>query len=180
MNPDAASAPDPQPDDWRLGRRELLSRLGRLGLGAAALSFLPGCPGGSYRSLPLKGDDIDEPKDDLSRPLRIGISKVPAGQAVDFSYGGVKGYLHQTGDGRWLALSRRCTHNGCLISFQRDIQGYKCPCHGSAFDQEGRPIHGPAKRPLDRYPVLVEGDAAIIDLRHKLIRQTSVTGAPAS
>jgi cytochrome b6-f complex iron-sulfur subunit len=96
-----------------------------------------------------------------------------------FQRGKVRGYIHQTGGGEWVALSRRCTHSGCLISFQRDMQGYKCPCHGSTYDQEGRPLRGPAKRPLTRYPTRVEGDAVIVDLDNVLLREETITGEPA-
>jgi nitrite reductase/ring-hydroxylating ferredoxin subunit len=58
-------------------------------------------------------------------------------------------------DGLW-ALSARCTHLGCMV--RRTALGFSCPCHGAQFDLSGRPVHGPARRSLDRMPV--ESDAA--------------------
>jgi Rieske Fe-S protein len=52
------------------------------------------------------------------------------------------------------AVSALCTHTGCLV--QRISNGFGCPCHKSDFDEEGRPVSGPAPRPLDRLETRVE------------------------
>lgn len=52
-----------------------------------------------------------------------------------------------------LALDRRCTHLGCLVSPAG--AEFHCPCHGSRFDRLGRPLRGPAQRPLGRLRVSV-------------------------
>ena len=39
-----------------------------------------------------------------------------------------------------------CTHLGCTVNAVET--GYKCPCHGSTYDQYGRNTGGPAPRPL--------------------------------
>lgn len=165
-------------NEWRLGRRELLEQLGRLSLGVAAISLLPGCPGGSLRGMPQRAPESQDFEVDLRQPLRIGAAQVLAGQAVDFVYGKVKGYLHHTGGGDWIAITRRCTHSGCLIAFQRDIQGYKCPCHGSTYDQDGRPLRGPAKRPLEQFRTEQDGDAVLIYVLDKVLRRESSRGTP--
>jgi menaquinol-cytochrome c reductase iron-sulfur subunit len=54
------------------------------------------------------------------------------------------------------AVSAICTHTGCLV--QRASVGFGCPCHKSDFDEEGKPLSGPAPRPLDRLETKIEGD----------------------
>jgi menaquinol-cytochrome c reductase iron-sulfur subunit len=55
------------------------------------------------------------------------------------------------------AFSPLCTHLGCAYRWRAERQAFFCPCHGSAFDLEGKVIAGPASRPLDRFSVKVEG-----------------------
>jgi nitrite reductase/ring-hydroxylating ferredoxin subunit len=37
------------------------------------------------------------------------------------------------------ALSRVCTHMGCLLNFDAGESEFQCPCHGAVFDVQGRP-----------------------------------------
>lgn len=46
------------------------------------------------------------------------------------------------------AVSARCTHLGCLVSFNEAETAWECPCHGSRFGIDGKVLHGPALRPL--------------------------------
>ena len=48
---------------------------------------------------------------------------------------------------RLFALSAICTHRKCKLDAEADRSFY-CPCHGSAFDADGRVTHGPARRNL--------------------------------
>ncbi len=63
-------------------------------------------------------------------------------------------YVRQTDQGVE-ALSSRCTHLGCTVRYEPATRRFPCPCHGSVFDLEGQVLHGPAERPLERYPVRV-------------------------
>jgi len=47
----------------------------------------------------------------------------------------------------WLVVVGICTHLGCVPS--RKKEGWFCPCHGSAYDNSGRILSGPAPRNLD-------------------------------
>jgi Rieske Fe-S protein len=60
------------------------------------------------------------------------------------------------------ALSAICTHQGCTIAPEGD--GFRCPCHGSTYDREGRNTGGPAPRPLARYTARRVGDDVVIAL----------------
>jgi len=50
----------------------------------------------------------------------------------------------------WLVLIGVCTHLGCVPGRNKD--GWFCPCHGSAYDNSGRLLKGPAPRNLDLPP----------------------------
>ncbi|UZI27126.1 FAD-dependent oxidoreductase [Streptomyces sp. VB1] len=60
-------------------------------------------------------------------------------------------YRHQ--DGALRAVSARCTHLGCLVSFNDAEATWECPCHGSRFDTDGTVLQGPATRPLERLEI---------------------------
>jgi cytochrome b6-f complex iron-sulfur subunit len=44
------------------------------------------------------------------------------------------------------AISRVCTHLGCLVKSEAD--GFHCPCHGSRFAPNGSVVKGPAPKAL--------------------------------
>jgi glycine/D-amino acid oxidase-like deaminating enzyme/nitrite reductase/ring-hydroxylating ferredoxin subunit len=52
-------------------------------------------------------------------------------------------------DGERHALSARCTHLGCIVSWNDAERTWDCPCHGSRFDTAGKVLHGPATRDLE-------------------------------
>lgn len=56
-------------------------------------------------------------------------------------------------DGQLSAVSAKCTHLGCLVSFNQAERSWDCPCHGSRFACDGRVLEGPAVRDLDRLEV---------------------------
>ena len=61
-----------------------------------------------------------------------------------------------------------CTHLGCGYRWDSDDLTFKCPCHNSIFNIDGKVLAGPAPRPLDRLPVKVEhGRLFIIDKQFK-------------
>lgn len=62
------------------------------------------------------------------------------------------------------AMSTVCAHKGCDIRSHGEItsQGLHCSCHGSRYDANGIPTHGPAERPLQHYAVTVGEDGRIV------------------
>lgn len=99
----------------------------------------------------------------LTRGVRDGRFSVPLSEfraaagpgdavAVDVG-GGWPVLLVRDGNGRFFALSSRCTHQACRV--RPAGESLVCPCHGSTFDREGRVIRGPATRPLPTYEVTV-------------------------
>lgn len=73
-------------------------------------------------------------------------------------------YLARQQDGGFIALSLRCTHLGCSISWEETKKRFICPCHSSAFDITGEVLNPPAARALDYYPVLIENGLVKVDI----------------
>lgn len=65
-------------------------------------------------------------------------------------------------DKGFIALSKVCTHLGCLVEYEKDTNTLLCPCHAGRFDLEGNVLSGPPPRSLSKYPLKVEGDQIII------------------
>lgn len=73
-------------------------------------------------------------------------------------------YLARQQDGGFIALSLRCTHLGCAVSWEESRKRFICPCHSSSFDISGEVLNPPAARALDYYPVLVENGVVKVDI----------------
>ena len=54
------------------------------------------------------------------------------------------------------AIKPKCTHLGCTVNWQPDQHRFVCPCHGSQYDDQGRVLHGPARRSLPLRTVVVK------------------------
>ena len=44
--------------------------------------------------------------------------------------------------------SRRCTHMGCTLQWNKGDGTWECPCHGSRFDECGELLDNPAENRL--------------------------------
>lgn len=60
---------------------------------------------------------------------------------------------HRDEAGELHAVSTRCTHLGCQVSWNAAERSWDCACHGSRFAPDGAVLHGPAVRGLERTPV---------------------------
>lgn len=79
-------------------------------------------------------------------------------------------YLARLDDGGFLALSRKCTHLGCVVPWNPSKNKFICPCHSSAFDITGKVLSPPAARSLDIFPVTIENNTIKVDTR-KLVKR---------
>lgn len=70
--------------------------------------------------------------------------------------------LIRDSEGDFLALSARCTHQGCQVKVKK--QSFSCSCHGSAYDGFGNVIRGPAQKRLRSFPVKLLDGIIKIDL----------------
>jgi cytochrome b6-f complex iron-sulfur subunit len=62
------------------------------------------------------------------------------------------------------AVDSRCTHRGCTVDWNSDRQEILCPCHGSAFQADGKVRKGPASKPLERFEAKIEGNAVLVKI----------------
>jgi nitrite reductase/ring-hydroxylating ferredoxin subunit len=87
-----------------------------------------------------------------------GTDEVQEGSANAFEVGGEEVAVARVG-GVLYAFSDICTHRGCNLSTEGEIQGteIQCGCHGSVFSMEtGAVIEGPAEEPVRTYGVREE------------------------
>jgi nitrite reductase/ring-hydroxylating ferredoxin subunit len=64
--------------------------------------------------------------------------------------------IHRKMDGHLSICSAVCTHLKCVVSWNDAEKTWDCPCHGSRFDEDGKPLSGPAKEPLTRVEIPAE------------------------
>lgn len=97
-----------------------------------------------------------------------------AGNVDDFKVGDVKVvtegkfYVTRVPEG-FIALWWKCPHLGCTVPWKENEPAighdvafaekgqFHCPCHGSQYDRYGQIVAGPAPRPMDRFPITIEG-----------------------
>jgi cytochrome b6-f complex iron-sulfur subunit len=82
-------------------------------------------------------------------------------------------YLTRQADGGFIALSLRCTHLGCSVSWEADKKRFICPCHSSAFDISGEVLNPPASRALNYFPVFIENGIVKVDIGIPMERTAS-------
>ncbi|MBI3098592.1 MAG: Rieske (2Fe-2S) protein [Planctomycetes bacterium] len=145
--------------DAEVTRRKLLLALGGGALAAAGL-------GAAITTLEyMKPNVLFEPA-----------TRFPVGRPEEIAPGSVLALPRQKvyvvrGPAGIYAMSSVCTHLGCIIQHRRAAgqkEGFFCPCHGSAFDLEGKVVGGPAPRPLDRLDVKIEGGKLVVDTQKKV------------
>ncbi|CAB4881724.1 MAG: Rieske 2Fe-2S domain-containing protein [Actinobacteria bacterium] len=71
-------------------------------------------------------------------------------------------------DGELLAIEDRCSHDdGDLAEGEiySDTCAIECPRHGALFDlRSGKPLTLPAYKPVDTFPVKVDGDTITLEV----------------
>jgi cytochrome b6-f complex iron-sulfur subunit len=80
---------------------------------------------------------------------------VAEGDAKFFEYAGSSAVLIRKRGGGLVAFSAVCTHLGCIVQWEKDKQGFLCPCHGGRFTADGVVIAGPPPKPLNKLPFTV-------------------------
>ncbi|MBT2367420.1 FAD-dependent oxidoreductase [Streptomyces sp. ISL-10] len=76
--------------------------------------------------------------------------EIPPGTGAVVRLGGRRSAVYRDDAGVCHAVSARCTHLGCLVSFNSVERTWECPCHGSRFGVDGSVLQGPAVRPLEQ------------------------------
>ena len=96
------------------------------------------------------------------KEISLKKTEIPPGKAKDIALNSTPiMVINRPGLG-FIALSRVCTHLGCLVEYDPAQKRIFCPCHGAIFDLDGNVVSGPPPRPLPRFPLKVEGDSILI------------------
>jgi len=101
--------------------------------------------------------------DSTAQPVG-SVSDVPVGGATRFLVAGTPVIITQPSEGEFRGFVAICTHAGSAISGLRENDLY-CGSHSSRFSTDtGEVISGPARNPLGRVGVSVEGDQLLVTL----------------
>ena len=94
--------------------------------------------------------------------LTISKDEIPPGTAKEIIYNETPVVVINRRGSGFIALSRLCTHLGCLVGYDKFNNKLICPCHAGEFDLEGNVLTGPATKPLLRYPLKITSDQITI------------------
>lgn len=109
---------------------------------------------------------------------------VAAGTPADYPHDGVYDRLAASAEvlifrqgARLFATSAVCTHKRAILT----LKGGQvvCPKHGSRFDAQGVPQDGPARQPLPRYAIALDGEGRLIVDRTRILSPDDWEGAGA-
>jgi Rieske Fe-S protein len=95
------------------------------------------------------------------RRVRVPRDRLRAEGRIEAEYAGDPIELRETAGGP-VGRSLLCTHFGCRVQWEAEAGSYHCPCHDARFDREGRPVSGPALRPLRSLRVEIEGADVLV------------------
>lgn len=125
-----------------INRREFISTAA----GVAGLTVLTSCGDGQLMALaPSMPGEFDS--------ITIAVADFPAlsSTGVLVAIPGRSFVVKRTGPNTFLALSNRCTHQGCTVNITNAGQQLDCPCHGSRFSSDGAVLRSPAQDPLPTF-----------------------------
>ena len=98
-----------------------------------------------------------------------GVSDVAPGSALAVDVEGTDVAVVHDGDD-WYAIADECSHAAIPLS-EGDVEGCEIECwlHGSRFDlRTGEPTSLPAYDPVPIYPVRVDGEDLLVDVKNPL------------
>jgi cytochrome b6-f complex iron-sulfur subunit len=96
------------------------------------------------------------------KQITLKKSEIPAGTAKDIPINNTPAIIINRPVKGFVALSRVCTHLGCLVEYDKIQNRLICPCHGALFDLEGNVVSGPPPKPLPKFPIKVESESILI------------------
>ncbi len=81
---------------------------------------------------------------------RQSLAELASGEGAVVADGSQQLAAYRDEQGELHTVSARCTHLGCIVSWNAADTTWDCPCHGSRFGVDGEVIHGPAVKALKR------------------------------
>ena len=97
-----------------------------------------------------------------SAKLILMKADLPAGGVRNIVFNNAPALIMNKKDKGFIAVSKVCTHLGCIVEYDRENERFVCPCHAGIYDLEGNVISGPPPKPLGKLPVRVEGENIVI------------------
>jgi Rieske Fe-S protein len=145
----------------RISRKQLL-RLGAVfGAGSIGAAMVAGCRNGGSSSAPTtieegrgRAPEVTPRQADIA-----AVSDVAPNSAVSYTSpeNRLPEVLVRLPDGRFLAYSAVCSHQGCTVAYRPQIRKLVCPCHGGVYDpaRGGAVVSGPPPLPLAKVKIEV-------------------------
>jgi cytochrome b6-f complex iron-sulfur subunit len=82
--------------------------------------------------------------------------KLPKGKAKMFKFGSSPAVLIHHLDDSWVAMTAVCTHLGCTVQYEPQMDRIHCACHGGVYNAHtGANVSGPPPKPLKLFKVAV-------------------------
>jgi cytochrome b6-f complex iron-sulfur subunit len=89
--------------------------------------------------------------------------KLAAGSVLMFKFGTAPAMLIHHLDGTWVALTAVCTHLGCTVQYEPQLNRIHCACHGGVYDPHtGANVSGPPPKPLKLFKVAVNDTGVLV------------------
>jgi cytochrome b6-f complex iron-sulfur subunit len=63
-----------------------------------------------------------------------------------------------------IAVSPKCTHQGCDVRWMADEKKYNCPCHSAEYAADGKVLKGPATKSLPSYQAKIVGTQVLVKI----------------
>lgn len=104
------------------------------------------------------------PPEEKAKIKKVIVKKndIPASEAKEILFGNTPAIIINRYGKGYIALSKVCTHLGCLVDYNKEKKKLICPCHAGVFSLEGHVESGPPPKPLSILPLKVEGENIII------------------
>ncbi|MDY7014862.1 MAG: FAD-dependent oxidoreductase, partial [Cyanobacteriota bacterium] len=87
---------------------------------------------------------------DRLKGLADSVAEVAPGEGKLVTVEGNKVAAYRDERGEISVVSAVCTHLGCIVNWNEAEKSWDCPCHGARFSCEGKVLHGPAVKDLER------------------------------
>jgi len=133
-----------------ISRKEFLSLLGIASAGLALTYCFGGCQ--PKNNGPTAPTNVDFTLD-LTNPA---YSALKSDGGYIYNQGVI---VAKTKGGTFVAVSEYCTHAGGIVVYDKNINDFYCPVHGSVYSTSGSVVQGPAASPLLKYNTSLTGSS---------------------
>ena len=110
--------------------------------------FKPLATGGNFAGQSVK--TVESYAEKVLPAAAIETGAMKNGEAATGSLHGEKAAVYKDPQGTIHSLNRTCMHMGCMVNWNNAELSWDCPCHGSRYDAEGRVIHSPTVKDLEK------------------------------